>query len=109
MQLSNCALNGGTILCSSPFALGNAGTLTARIDVFDAFGNVPAPSAFTITLTSGNTGEYTVTSPATISGTGSPTNRSTQFTVLKTNNAGTTTTVTASSSGLTPLVFTVTK
>ena len=109
MVLSTCLVNNSAAPCTSPFAVGGTnGTFKATIDVVDAFDNVPAAAPFTINLSSNNL-QFTVTSPVTVTGSGSPTNRSTQFTVTNFANANATATITATSPGLTNLVFTVQK
>ncbi len=120
MRLANCVDKTGSVSCSTnAFTLGNApSSFTANVDIFDAFGNVPAATSVTITLTmTGSTSLFTFGTPpaqvtvttVTVTGTGSPTNRSSQLVVNKIGTAGGTVTVTATATGFTNLAFTVTK
>jgi hypothetical protein len=108
MTLSNCTFNAGSIPCNTAFSLSNGGTLTAKVTVTDAFGNVPANTTVSMTVTSGSPANYTVSaSPATITnGTVSST-----FTVQKNGNANNNTTITihATSGSYADLSFTVQK
>jgi hypothetical protein len=107
MRLSNCAVNGSATACTSPYSLGNGGSMTAAVQVVDTYGNPATPTTVTITLTSGNTGTFTVTSPVQITNG----NTSTQFTVQKVGNGNTSTTITAhaTSGSYADLTFTVQK
>jgi hypothetical protein len=110
--LAACNLNGSSVACTSPFSLGNSpGNVKANVEIFDAYGNVPAPTSVpTITVSSAN-GNYTVTgSPLTVTGSGSPVNRSsTQFTVTHANNGNNSAVITVSAPGFTDFTVTVQK
>jgi hypothetical protein len=108
MTLSNCTVNTASVTCGTAFALGNGGTLTAKVTVTDAFGNVPANTTVSMTVTSGSPANYTVSgSPATITN-GSV---SSTFTVQKNGNANNNTTIVvhATSGSYADLSFTVQK
>ncbi len=107
--LSNCNLNGSSVACAASFNLGNSpGNVKANVSVTDAFGNTPAATTVSFTITSAN-GNYTVTgsSVSITSGTTS----STQFTVTHANNASNSAVITvhATSGSYTDLTFTVNK
>ena len=96
MKLANCVVQGNSQACNGSYMLGNGGAMTAFVDIFDAYGNVPAATIASITITSASPTNYTVTgSPVAITGSGSPINRSsTQFTIQKNGNANNSTTIT---------------
>ena len=109
MVLSNCLINNGAVACTSPFAVNNSGNFKANIDVLDAFDNVPTAAPFVINLSSDNALFTLSTQPVNVTGSGSPTNRSTQFTVTFTSTGNASANITATSTGLTNLVFIVKK
>lgn len=109
IQLSNCNLNGGSVTCGSSFSLGNSpGNVKANVRVTDAFGNTPAVTTVSFTITSAN-GNYTIAgSTVTIT---AGTTSTTQFTVTHANNASNTAIITvhATSGSYTDFTFTVQK
>ena len=98
LQLANCVVNGSGVACTSPYSLGNSHALTANVWALDAFGNgAVITSAVTMSVTSADTGNYSITSGGalTIDGSATPPYQSTAtFTVQKTSNASNTTTIT---------------
>ena len=104
MKLVNCAVNGSSVSCTSPFSLGGSGgTLTANIGFFDASGN-PAAATATVNLTSGTPANATV-APASVSA--ADATQTGQFTVTKQANGNKSATITAQAAGFTNLTFTV--
>lgn len=108
MQLSNCSVNGVSGSCGSSFSVGNGGMMTATIDIFDAYGNVPTPTNATISLSSSNS-VFTVTPSVSVNSSSSPRNRSGQLTVTYPSQGAANTTITATASGFGTLTWTVKK
>jgi type II secretory pathway pseudopilin PulG len=96
MAFINCTqpTSANTTCTGSPLSTGNNGTLQANLALKDQYGNIAvATGAVSITLTSSNTGQYTVTpSSVSINAGGSQSN---QFTVTPATNNPATTTITA--------------
>jgi hypothetical protein len=116
LALANCKVQGVTQACTSPYSLGNGGTLVANVQAFDSGGNAAAiTSAVTMSVTSGSTANYAITAGAalTIDGTATPANQTTgTFTVQKNGNGNNTTTITVhvtSGQSIPDLTFTVQK
>jgi hypothetical protein len=99
LALANCKVNGTAQACTSPYSLvNNGGTLVANVQAFDQDGNAAAiTSAVNMSVTSGSTSIYQVTSGGTltIDGTATPSNQTTAtFTVQKIGNGNNNTTIT---------------
>lgn len=110
-KLASCKVNGATVTCGSSFAVGGKnGTMSAYVQVFDAYGNAPTLSGSLSVSVGPTSGNYSVSgSPLTINGTGSPTNQSTtSFTVTHNNGSNNSQTFTVSATGVTSLTFNVT-
>jgi Flp pilus assembly protein TadG len=90
----NCSKGtGGTTCSGQPISVGNNSSMTANIAVVDQFGNVSTSAAgLTITLTSADTSNFTVTSSVTIGPGGST---SGQLTVTTAKNNPPTVNITA--------------
>jgi hypothetical protein len=88
LALANCSVRGISQACTSPYSLGGTGgTLIANVQAFDQYGNAATiTSALTMSVTSGNTTDYSITAGATLTvdGTATPANQTTKtFTVQK--------------------------
>jgi type II secretory pathway pseudopilin PulG len=96
MVFINCTqpTSANTTCAGSPLATGNNGTLQANVALKDNYGNITAATGpVSITLTSNNPGEYSVTpTPVSIGSGGSQTN---QFTVSPVHSNPATSTITA--------------
>ena len=113
LVLANCVVAGSSQACNGTYQLGNSGTMVADVQALDKYGNTPTiTSTITMSVTSGKTSEYSITSGATltIDGTATPPNQSTTtFTVTNENTLSSTTiTIKVTSSPSIPeLTFTV--
>jgi hypothetical protein len=108
MTLTNCVVQGSAQACNGTYALGNGGSMTAKVTVTDAFANVPPNTTVSMNVTSASPTTYSVSgSPATITnGT-----VSTTFTIQKIGNVNNSTTITihATTGSYADLTFTVRK
>ena len=112
LKLANCVLAGTTHSCTAAsFDLSN-GSLVADVQALDQYGNAATiTSTITMSVTSGNTSEFQVTSGATltIDGTATPPNQSTTTFTVQDGPANSTTITIAVTSGqsIPDLTFTV--
>ena len=103
-------LCGGTS-CTTAVANGNGkgSSLTAQVQAVDSFDNPAAPSAaLTVTITSGDTKEWTISSPTTATVVLATSEPSETVTVQTATGNAKPTGITASASGVTPAVLTAT-
>jgi hypothetical protein len=113
LALATCTVNSVSGPCTSPFSLNSNGQMTAFVQALDSLGNAATiTTSLPISVASGNTTNYSVTSGASlaIDGSATPANQTTaSFTVKHNNTANNNTTITVASSGLPNLTFTVQK
>jgi hypothetical protein len=101
LKLANCVLAGSTHSCTATSFDLTSGSLVADVQAFDQYGNAATiTSTITMSVASGNTSEFPVTSGATltIDGTATPPNQSTTtFTVTDAPGSSTTITIAVTS------------
>jgi hypothetical protein len=116
LALANCIVAGTSQACNGSYHLGNGGAMVAAVQTSDPFGNAATiTTAVTLSVTSSDTANYTITAGATltINGTATPPNQSTTtFTVTKNGNSSSTATITihvTSGPSIPDLTFTAAK
>ncbi len=110
LVLANCVVAGISQVCSGPYTL-KGSTMVADVQALDQYGNAATiTSTIAMSVTSGNTTVFPVTSGATlaIDGTATPANQSTStFTVGDAPGSTTITIQVTSAQSIPPLTFTV--